>query len=109
MTFTPTTPTKPGAYWWKPEDGGNYDLVRIGKDSFGQLDAVFEFEDWTQPLSEVGGLWCGPLQPPEELERAFKEGFLGAHLKPDYKAKDAAEECYEESRAKRIAAGEPQA
>jgi len=45
------------------------------------------------------------LVPVEEVEKAFVEGHLSAYHKPNSSSRDAAIECWEESRARRVVEG----
>ena len=77
MNWTKTPPTKPGAYWWRQHSKDNEPILAIIESS----------EDWDGELidvssdmlpKDVGGEWCGPLVPVEEVEKAYREGHKAA-------------------------------
>jgi hypothetical protein len=96
MNFTSTPPTKPGAYWWTRL--GYPKELREVKNSAGCLLCF----DGAYPIKprEMGGAWCGPLVPADEVKAAFIEGVIQTD------GNFNAEACYEDSRARRIALGE---
>ena len=72
MTFTKTPPTKPGAYWWR-DNNHERELALVEQDE----DCLsVTYRDTIHALEFVGGEWCGPLVPVEEVEKAFHEGFF---------------------------------
>jgi hypothetical protein len=98
MNFTKTPPTKPGAYWWTRL--GYPKELREVKDSAGCLLCF----DCAYPINprEMGGEWCGPLVPAEEVEKAFAEGWQSARGS----GYQFSMQPYSESRARRVALGE---
>jgi len=94
MTFTSQKPTVPGAYWWKDETDTH--LVNVKPNPAGEL--------WAHGTDCIGE-WSPRLVPVEEVEKAFVEGHLSDYLKPNSSARDAAIECWEESRARRVVEG----
>ena len=93
MTFTKTPPTKPGAYWWRTECG--FPMLReIQPSSDGDI-CIIGGECHGYNPEQIGGEWCGPLVPVEEVEKAY---FEGAGLSGVTR--------YKNSRARRVAEGE---
>lgn len=74
MTFTKTPPRRPGAYWhrWgsRITDPANWFLVRVEHD---KETGLLVDESSQMPPGKVGGEWCGPLVPAEEVGKAWEE------------------------------------
>lgn len=102
MNWTKTPPTKPGAYWWRiNRDDPSPDLVHAypcGR-SLVFASLISSGDDRTV---HIGGEWCGPLVPADEVEKAFKEGL---QTRIDYDG-GSLEQLYEASRARRVVEGE---
>lgn len=71
MNWTKTPPTKPGIYYWesgrkekRPVEVYNHngELIAFGRNVFDEAGGI-------------GGQWCGPLVPVEEVEKAYREGW----------------------------------
>jgi hypothetical protein len=60
MNWTTEPPTKPGAYWFKPETHPSALLVD-GHLRDGQLTVWWPNED--QPVGKLKGYWRGPVPP----------------------------------------------
>jgi hypothetical protein len=90
MTFTDKPPTRPGAYWWKSCETAR-PLLRL-------VD---------EPAEYVGnhGLWCGPLVPAEEVERAYLEGCNDGTLAMAGLLESNIDKLFADSRAKRVMEG----
>lgn len=88
MTFTPTPPTVPGAYWWKA-DVHLTAILRIVEQS--DIDCKLY-------NSLNMGLWSR-LVPVEEVEKAYKEGWSA------YDFEDTLARDWNNSRAKQIVDG----
>ena len=98
MTWTDKPPTRAGAYWWKDNQYALEHLALVVDTGNGRL------AKYGCPLSgfDLSGLWCGPLVPAEEVEKAYKEGVKTALNSPPYNGAD----WWTNSRAKRVMEGE---
>lgn len=115
MSFTKQTPTKPGAYWFSTGQYKDKQLVEI-YESGSRLFA------WRHKMGFVErewhnweGEWCGPLVPAEDLakaqaqcaelrsevEKAWHEGFIDGDF-----GEARADDCWNQSRARKVATGE---
>lgn len=96
MTFTKTTPTVPGAYWWRRDSESRMKISQIVLNDIGILEARGEWGVVSAALR--GGEWCGPLVPVEEVQLAYEEGWDNL---PGNGGKS-----YADSRARRVVEGE---
>lgn len=69
MTWTTTTPTRSGFYWFQP----TYSTPRVVRPDVGEFVGGWYFvcgvED-PQQCREAVGRWCGPIGPPSEHKPA---------------------------------------
>ncbi len=102
MNWTKTPPSKPGAYWWRAiHSQVDSDWVAVFRASDGRMSAMVAGRYGVGPVERMGGEWCGPLVPVEEVERAYREGwrdclFTNAML----------DESFATSRARKVVEGE---
>lgn len=71
--YTAEPPTVPGGYWWKGDDpcsgkeGGEEDWIECVRHVFKNWEG--ELMTYVKSrlcrVNGIGGLWCGPLTPPE--------------------------------------------
>lgn len=80
MNWTRTPPTKPGAYWWRrnhEQPFKNLVLLWANGQVFGDLPIGVSWDEHeiTIPIiaKDIGGEWCGPLVPVEEVRKAWDE------------------------------------
>lgn len=103
MNWTKTPPSKPGAYWWR--NGYAPVTVRlielyISKDREAIACGYATHGD----AKSLGGEWCGPLVPVEEVRRAYYEGHIHAiSSDPDM---DPQEHSWPNSHARKVVEGE---
>lgn len=108
MTFTPTPPTKPGAYWIAPEEHpidivwvmDRGDGVLIGYTARGESGTIAELSRYSK--------WSSRLVPVEELEKAYKEGWTEGFAcdgQASYGFEAQRDNDYEKSRARRVMEG----
>lgn len=97
MNWTKTSPTRPGAYWWRQGAKDNEPILAIIERS-EEWDELIDVSS-DMPPKDVGGEWCGPLVPVEEVEKAYREGHKDAGGFPTSLA-------FKHSRARRIVQGE---
>lgn len=103
MNWTNTPPTKPGAYWWRQGAKDNEPILAIIERS-EEWDGELIDVSSDMPPKDVGGEWCGPLVPAEEVGRAYYEGHIHAiSSDPDM---DPQEHSWPNSRARKIVEGE---
>ena len=105
MTFTTTPPTKPGAYWWR---FSTLDVALLCQIVLLEDNRLYSrSHNGTALVSEMGGEWCGPLVPAEEVEKAYKEGWH-EHLfqVTEESTLHGVRAGYEASRARRVTEGE---
>lgn len=102
MTWTDKPPTRAGDYRWRKDDSTRPILVEVLEcpetGGFRAYSAEHDGDFVCHPFFH--GLWCGPLVPAEELEKAHREGWE-AHeqWEYDYPAD------WNNSRAKRVMEG----
>lgn len=77
MKWTKETPTKPGAYWWRLNK--ETDHIRCVREVFStRRGSLLERASDRHPIY-LGGEWCGPLLPSEEVEKVYKDGYREAY------------------------------
>lgn len=100
MSWTKETPTRAGAYWWRLNK--ETDHIRCVREVFSTRSGyLLERASDRHPIY-LGGEWCGPLLPAEELEKAYHEGVFDANS--NMHGLEARR--YNGSRARRVAEGE---
>lgn len=95
MNWTKTPPTRPGAYWWRLNKKDKEPCLVIEEHSADWDGELIDVSS-DRPPNEVGGEWCGPLVPVEEVEKAYEEG-------RDFLHNPLAQ--WENSRARRVVEG----
>lgn len=102
MSFTKTPPTRPGAYWWRT--GYAPVVVRLLQIYISRDEAIACGHATHGDAVSLGGEWCGPLVPVEEVRKAYYEGHIHAiSSDPDV---DPQELSWPNSRARRVVEGD---
>ena len=102
MTFSPTPPTKPGAYWWKRCDMGLALVVHImPSDNLHFFDP--QQRQTSRYAREAGGVWSPRLVPVDEVERAYREGYKDGD--ESVCPKETFDDDFNHSHAKRVVDG----
>lgn len=105
MNWTKTIPTKPGAYWWKSQAGA-IKAVEVFLDRYCNL--IAQGLGVSDDVDLLGGEWCGPLVPVEEVQIAFEEGHLKGSAGMPASQRDkmlSAHHDFFNSRARRVVEG----
>lgn len=102
MTFTPTPPTKPGAYYYKNPEGELFliDVIQTPTNDTNELLARVNTEEFD--LNSFRGEWSPRLVPVDEVAKAFFEGWKKCH--EDVNPRSMGD--YDESHAKQVVEGE---
>ena len=66
MTWTPNKPTVPGWYWWRSIDPPATVIPALvfKRDNDDILRVIFWANVQEYLVSNIGGEWSGPLEPP---------------------------------------------
>lgn len=100
MTYTPTPPSVPGAYWWRLTEDDPARLLQV---------IMYEGQLWNRmgpgfgPIAKMVGLFSERLVPCDEVEKAYLDGYRTAV--DEYFNPAPVEHHYETSRAKRVVEG----
>lgn len=100
IKFSPTPPTKPGAYWYKNNSECEPTLAYIRV--FDGVHTLVSFlrSEYLTELFRLSGLWSSRLVPVDEVEKAWHEGF---DVLSNGRLKSL---IWSESRAKQVVEGE---
>ncbi len=78
MNFTKELPTRPGAYWWRADDGDECPTICEVAHMEGAFAVWFVGELECEPTELIGGEWCelvprDEVVPKGEIEKAWQE------------------------------------
>jgi hypothetical protein len=65
--WSKSLPAEVGAYWFKPSEDGNAELLFVRMVLFhgtGVYKLAVDAITGAKPVEQLGGLWAGPLMPP---------------------------------------------
>jgi len=69
--WSKSLPAEVGAYWFKPSEDGNAELLFVRMVLFhgtGVYKLAVDAITGAKPVEQLGGFWAGPLLPPIENE-----------------------------------------
>jgi hypothetical protein len=86
--WSKSLPAEVGAYWFKPSEDGNGELVFVQMRPFvGRVPAgtsmmlAVDTVAGARPVNQLGGFWAGPLLPPNEDQTSEEDKSLTDHAR----------------------------